>query len=160
MGKEKKKAFDAACDYLSIAERSSFEVEKKLKEKGYEPDEIAEALEKLKELGFVDDKAFGRRYAEFALAKGRGLYRIKNELRKKGISSFDVEDIMFELEEDGMTGPEQQRERAAEIAAEVLAGHEPDDRILAKISRKLAGLGYSPQDIYHVLGRIRNGKKD
>ena len=67
---------------------------------------------------------------------------------------------MFELEEDGMTGPEQQRERAAEIAAEVLAGHEPDDRILAKISRKLAGLGYSPQDIYHVLGRIRNGKKD
>ena len=157
MAKEKRKAFDAACDYLSRSERSRFEVEKKLKEKEYDEEEIAQAVEKLLELGFLDDHGFAARYAEFAIGKGRGLYRIKTELRQKGISAFDIEDVLYELEEAGIIGPDIQRQRALEIAQGVAEGREPDEKLIGKISRKLASLGYDSSDIHFAIGQIRRG---
>ena len=155
MAKEKKKAFDAACDYLSRAEHSCFEVDKKLTEKGYDEEERAGAIEKLKELRFLDDKGFAQRYIEFALAKGRGMRRIKEELRRKGISAFDMEDVLYSLEEEGTIAPESQRERALSVALQALGNKEPDEKQMARIGRKLAGLGYDSQDIYYAMGEIR-----
>lgn len=163
MARIKKHAFDAACDYLSISERSTFEVRKKLKEKEYTEEEIEEAIAKLNEHGFLDDRGFAGRYIEYALSKGRGMRRIKDELRRKGIDSFDLEDVIYELEDAGIIESASGRERALEQAMAALKGKIPEEKDIARVGRKLATLGFEGDEIYYAIGQIkklRNNNED
>lgn len=160
LNKEKKHAFDAACDYLSISERSTFEVRNKLKEKDYTDIEIEEAIEKLNVHGFLNDKNFAKHYVEYALAKGRGMRRIKDELRKKGIDSFDLEDVLYELEDEGIIDSADSKERALEQAMKALGNKIPEDKDIARIGRKLNTLGFSSDEIYFAVGKLMKLKKD
>ena len=49
-----------------------------------------------------------------------------------------------------------ERERAMEAARKMLRGPEkPDEKMLARIGRKLSALGYEPSVIWDVLGKLR-----
>ena len=157
---KKKNAFDAACDYLSISERSIKETTDKLLEKGYSEAEAAEAVQKLKDAGILDDHGYALRYIEYAIRKGRGMRRIKNELRQKGIDAFEIEDIMFELSESGVIDAERGRDRALEQAMKIVKGKEIDEKLIAKVARRLQTQGYEGDEVYFVLGRLRNMAKE
>ncbi len=158
--KKKKKAFDAACDFLSISERSKKETLNKLLEKGYSEEESEEAVQRLAEAGILDDHGYTMRYIEYSLAKGRGMRRIKNELRLKGIEAFEVEDVIYEMQEAGTIAEDNGRERALEQAMNIVSGKEIDEKLIAKVARRLQTQGFESDEVYFVIGRLRSMAKE
>ncbi len=159
-GRKKKNAFDAACDFLSISERSIKETFGRLIEKGYSEQESEEAVQKLKEAGILDDHGYAMRYIEYALAKGRGMRRIKNELHRKGIEPFEVEDVLYELEEAGTITEDSGRERALKQAMDIVKGKDIDEKLVAKVARRLQTQGFENDEVYFVVGRLRSMAKE
>jgi len=77
------KAYQAALSYLDKADHSMVQVRDHLKKKGFTDADIRTAINKLMEYGFVDDRAFARRFIASHPSSGKLLLRQK--LRQKGI---------------------------------------------------------------------------
>ena len=90
----------AALSYLEHRMRTAKEMERRLKEKGFEEGEIAETMEWLKESHYIDDVAYGTEYLRYAFGKGRGIARAKIEMSERGISSGDMEKAIFAYEDE------------------------------------------------------------
>lgn len=81
------KAFQAALRLLEQRPRSVAELRTRLTRKEYAPAAIEVALERLAQLGLVDDAAFARRWVENRqLIRPRGAGALRDELRRKGIA--------------------------------------------------------------------------
>jgi regulatory protein len=143
---------------LARRELSVEGVRARLEDRGYSPDDIAEALARLLESGALDDRRVAGAYVRTAVkVKGRGRLRINQELLHMGI----------------------QKEIAAEALGEVFG--ELDERTLidAAIRKKLRGRpapkdqgeqvrlyqflmrqGFSPAGVASALRRFRTGRRD
>ncbi len=132
-----KPAVDYAADLLAIKAYAKSDLQKKLLTKGYTQNEIDLAINKLEELGYLDDAEYAKRFADHAALNGKGNYYIKSKLQKSGISP----DLIPELDDEF--------ERAYALAKN-MPNKTPD-----QIGRRLAGLGFSPSAIYKVLSKIR-----
>lgn len=138
---------DTALKYLASRARTCGEMEKHLLTKGFEPEEIRQTIEHLKELRYLDDMDYCSRYLEYAFGKGRGELRVKRELEEKGV---DRQTIQIALEE--YEGEETELERAKQQAAKIAAGKPVDKKLLGRIGRRLGGMGYRSDVIYQVIG--------
>ena len=79
------KAVDTAANYLSYRPRSNVEVRRRLNKK-YDPDIVEAAMQRLTDLGYLDDAAFARFWVENRdTFKPRGPLALRMELRKKGV---------------------------------------------------------------------------
>lgn len=160
----KKSAYEAACDILNYAERTVAEIRQKLSDKGYDEEEIDETVARLTEAGFLDDRGYAERYIEYALNKGKGMRRIRDELRRKGIAQFDIEDILFELEEQGRLEAADGKERAMKVAREAIGSAPLDEKMVARVARRLQSRGFEGDEVYYVLGvlrrEMRSGRDD
>lgn len=139
---------DTALKYLTSRARTCGEVEKHLRTKGFEREEIRETLEYLKERHYVDDSDYCLRYFDYAFAKGRGILRIKRELEEKGVDSQTIQIALEDYEQE-----ESEFDRAMYQAEKIVQGKEIDERLLAKIGRKLGAMGYASHVIYQVIGK-------
>lgn len=92
--------FERALKYLSLRSRSVKEVYDYLVKKGYEETEINEALKRLLELKFLDDKEFTNYYVKSRQQRGKSKRLISFELSKKGISKEKAEKTLEEAEDD------------------------------------------------------------
>lgn len=161
-----KSAFDAAADYLSHRMRTEAEVRSRLKDKGYEEAEIEEALTALKSHRYIDDYEYALRYFEYGYGRHRGSRRIMRELEEKGLDAATIqnayEDYSYENQVDEYA-------EALAIARSVVyqtadgpdennTEIEIDDRISARVARKLESRGYRSDDIYKVLNEMRKWK--
>jgi regulatory protein len=139
---------------LSLAPRSRAQLERKLNQRGCDPDVAARVLDRMTEVGLVDDEA----YAELLVRSKRetkGLARkgLAHELRKQGIDQ-DVADEALD-----QVGTEDERARAELLVAKKLrtmAGLAPDVQ-----ARRLAGMlarkGYSGDVAWPVIREAVNG---
>ena len=85
-----------ALSYLSHRARTTEEVRQKLEGADFEVDVITAILHRLVELGYLDDEAYARGYAESRLARRFGPQRIVRELRRRGITSALAERAVAE----------------------------------------------------------------
>jgi regulatory protein len=142
---------------LSLAPRSRAQLEKKLRQRGC-PDEVAaRVLDRMAEVGLVDDEA----YAEMLVRskqQGKGLARkaLAHELRKQGIDQELADEAL------GGVGLEDERAKAEELVAKKLRtmhGLDPDVQ-----ARRLAGLlarkGYSGELAWPVIRDAVNGAQE
>lgn len=60
---------------------------------------LNETIEEMKEYHYIDDFRFSMQYFEYGFEKGRGIARIKRELKEKGVAS-DIIDMAYEELED------------------------------------------------------------
>lgn len=81
----RKYAFSTALHYVTYKQRTEKEVRDKLRQKGVDGAAIEEALEKLREYGYVDDEAYAALYAEELNVKF-GKRMIRQKMKLKGIS--------------------------------------------------------------------------
>jgi len=98
-----RKAIERAGHYISHRPRSERQVRDKLRSLDYEPSTIDAALERLRELGLVDDADFARRWIEErARTKGKAPDVLVSELRARGVGREVAEGALVEvgLEED------------------------------------------------------------
>lgn len=83
---------DAALRYLSYRERSRSELERYLRRKGYEDPILTRVVARCRELDYVDDRRFAESWVRDRIRlKPRGVFRLKAELREKGVSEDDAE---------------------------------------------------------------------
>ena len=136
-GKTAKSAIDYAADLLAIKAYSKADLKKKMKTKGYSDLDTEEALDKLEELGYINDEEYAKNFARMAVLAKKGNGYIRNKLMQSGISK------------DLIPEPEDEFERAMQLA-NTLTDKKPE-----QIGRRLASLGFSPSIVYKVLSKMR-----
>ena len=92
---KKHSAFDTAVYFVSIKDRTIKEMRDKLIDKGYDDDEIENAIDKMLYYGYLNDKKYASLYISCNKGK-KGKKLITNELISKGIDKEDIQDA-FEV---------------------------------------------------------------
>ena len=83
---------EAAARYLEARPRSVAEVRRRLGEAGYRAELVEGAIERLVDLGMLDDAAFARAWVESRdRSRPRGARALRDELRRMGVPAEDVE---------------------------------------------------------------------
>lgn len=83
---------------LSLRARSAYEIEKKLRGRGFPPPVIKEALEKLHELKYLNDDSFACQWARnLAVNKLCGNRKIITSLKEKGIAAHLIDKALEEV---------------------------------------------------------------
>lgn len=139
---------------LSMAPRSRAQLERKLSQRGCDPEVAARVLDRMTEVGLVDDEA----YAEMLVRskqQGKGLARkgLAHELRRQGIDAEIADQALDQV------GGDDERAKAEELVAKKLrtmTGLAPDVQ-----ARRLAGMlarkGYSGEVAWPVIRDAVNG---
>jgi regulatory protein len=110
---------EAALKLLDRTRRTRSDLQRRLKDKGYLLLAIGPALDRLSEVGLVDDAEFAR--AWLAGRWGRrpsGWRKLQQELRAKGIADEDIERARAQLAERG--GAPDEVESAAKLVAQAM----------------------------------------
>lgn len=91
---EEKQVERALLYYLSFRPRTSLEVKRYLRQKGYREDLIEKQLGHAKEKGYLNDREFAKEWIkERMLNQKKGIYLLKEELKQKGISPELVDEL-------------------------------------------------------------------
>jgi regulatory protein len=135
-------ARDRALNLLSHRDRSHRELERRLLQAGYEPEEVAEALEALQRSGLVDDERFARAVVEQEAGRRlSGRRAVAAALASKGVDGEAAQAALADL--DDLAGERDRAEALASARAGRLAGLPPE-----VAHRRLTGLlarrGYPP----------------
>jgi len=141
---------------LARRPHSEREIHRKLREKGADGAGIARVLERLRELGYVDDAAFARGWAK-GRAGGRlwGNRRIAAGLREKGIPAEIIQATLAELREEVDEG-----ESLRLWLVRKLRGRDPatlEERERRRLARGLAARGF-PSDL--IVRALKAGTGD
>ena len=143
---------EAALKLLERTRRARRDLERRLKEKDFDTATIASTLDRLTEVGLIDDVEYAR--AWLAGRWGRrpsGWRRLEQELRTKGISQADAERAREVLSERG--GAPDEVESAAKLIAQArrryasLEPHVQRQRLYALLARR----GYDADVIRRAL---------
>ncbi len=139
---------------LSMAPRSRAQLERKLSQRGCDPDVAARVLDRMTEVGLVDDEAYAQMLVR-SKQEMKGLARkgLAHELRKQGIDPTTAEEAL------GHVHPSDERAKAEELVAKKLrtmAGLSPQvqaRRLAALLARK----GYQGEVAWPVIRDAVNG---
>lgn len=150
----RREALDRALGYLSHRSRSRFEVERHLRSKGFEAPAVEHALARCDRLGYLDDREFAAGWVRDRIRlKPRGRFRLKMELKEKGVSEADAEagiDRAFREEE---VTERELLERAARKRWDARRSDDPE-----KVRRRLYGYlrrrGFRGREIREVVDRL------
>ncbi len=95
------RAFNAALHLLGFRTRTVEEIRRRLIRKGFEEEAVEEVLQRLHELSYVDDRAYAVEYATARVrTRGEGLYRIRADLRRRGVGEGIIDEVLHGLEDD------------------------------------------------------------
>ncbi|MDD6045471.1 MAG: regulatory protein RecX [Clostridia bacterium] len=134
-----KSALDCAFDYLAAKARTVREVEDKLDSLDYGDYEVYAAVERLKELGYLNDEKYATDFVNSRLAtKPVSRRKLREQLYSHHINREDI-DIAMSLVTDDI-----ERKNAAEVAEKYYRqfdGLEEDER-KKRTMRRLMGRGY------------------
>ncbi len=164
----KKTAVETAYAFLATRMRTTEEVRKYLESRDYEEDEINDAVNELIGMRYLDDYLFALRYYEYNREKKRGVLRAESELKEKGIDRETArnakEDFLYEHKvnefEDALDIALKEVFVPSDIYGEPPVMKTVDERLTAKIARKLEGKGFSKGDIFRVLDSIRREARE
>ena len=94
-----KKALDLAIRYLGNREHSRKEIITKLQRKQFIGEIVEKTLNRLDELGLLDDRSFALNYVgSRSKKKPSGRYKLRYELRQKGISEEVIDEVLSEYD--------------------------------------------------------------
>ncbi len=139
-----RRAKERALYLLDERDYSYVELFKKL-EKNYDEDICYQVLNRLVELGCINDHRYAKKLAEhLCQTKKYGYYRAREEMRAKGLPNELITDALSELEDDTM-------ERLIELINRKYARYLTDEKGVQKVKSALARMGYSFSDINTAL---------
>ena len=91
------KAKQISLKALSKRLLSEYELKQKLKQKNVDDETITAALQKMKELGFINDEKFAILYSEYLLTSKKSVKEIKFSLKRKGIDDEIICEIIEKM---------------------------------------------------------------
>jgi regulatory protein len=145
-------ARDKAHRLLAHRDRSTAELTRRLVECGYPQTTAAEVVDRLVELGIVDDERFAAAWTRSRRARGLGPTRIRRELREKGIGDEIIADMLAEFAD-----PSAQ----LDAAVSALRGLKPrDSKDRARFVRRLVSRGFRSDVAVKAVGAVCNDRAD
>ncbi len=96
----KQSAYEAAVGLLSRRDHGEKELRSKLLSKGFPFDDVAQAIVRCKEYGYLDDGRYSEMMLRNGIMKGWGPQRIQQALRQKGIADSRVQELFLDLDVD------------------------------------------------------------
>lgn len=142
MDSEFSKARDYALGILSRKSITKKLLSDKLSEKGYNEIIIAEVINELTSLGYIDDESYAQMFFEYCLEKMWGKKKIRYEMQLKGLNSDIVEEILSSYNTD---------EAICNMKAYICERYEHSDlsdaKAKAKITRHFASKGFDFSEI-------------
>ena len=138
-------AKERALALLDKRDYSRAELLKKLLEKGVDEAEATQAVDRLAELGFVDDARYAPIVVRHYAAKGYGARRVRQELARRGIPK--------ELWDEAMEQMPAQDDTIDRLLRSRLRGVEVDRAALKRASDFLLRKGYGWDEIQSALAR-------
>ena len=145
----------AALRLLERTRRTRSDLDRRLRDKGGSPEQVAEVLERLASVGLVDDVEFARAFLAGRWGRrAAGWRRLEQELRRRGISTDDITTARTRLEaERGVTDESALARRAIEQAARKYATLEPWER-KRRLWALLMRRGFSSDAIEQALREV------
>lgn len=165
---ERPSALDVAVRFLGTRPRSRWEVERRLARDGFDAIEIGAALERLTELGHLDDAAFARWWGEQRdRHHPRGRRMIEAELRQRGVSRDVIEAYRAEHaaperapEDEGLPGTEEDRAMVA-LESHMRGRPYPEDEgARRRLGMFLVRRGFDSDTVRNVLRTAAAGALD
>ena len=135
--------YDKAVQLLALRPHFRRELEGKLARRGYPPEEVEPALDRLGQQGYLDETETARSFVAGRQSRGgEGRSRLKAELVKRGAAGDAIEAALEDLT------PEDDLAAAREAAAKWARGGKRDPQALA---RHLQRKGFSPRAVVTVV---------
>ena len=132
---------ERALGLLAVRQRSRRELERRLVQAGFEPDEVADELERLERVGLIDDEAFARAMVESRMgSRGESRRVVAGKLAQAGVAG----DVAVTVLDEAPEADESRAQRLADAKAPRLAGLEPQvafQRLYGFLARR----GYGPE---------------
>lgn len=135
---------------LTVRARTRAELEGQLAKRGYPDDVGATVLDRLAQVGLIDDEDFAEQWVRSRHANaGKGKRALAVELRKKGVDNDVIDAALADLD------PAAERQRAEQLVRDKLRRERlaADDDL--KVTRRLVGMlarrGYSQSMAFDVV---------
>jgi regulatory protein len=145
-------AHEAALRLLDVRERSRRELAGRLREKGFPPEEIEPELERLVEVGLLDDRRFACLRARALVRRGQGPRRIESDLRARGVSREDIAAALVSALE-GAQPAERMRALVVKRFGEGCLGPSADPKVRGRAQRYLLQRGFPPDQVLPLFER-------
>jgi len=144
------RAYERALKFLGHRPRSTAEMRRYLAGKGVEPARLEAVIQRLQELGYLDDRAFARWWVENRQQfRPRGIYALWQELRQKGVAEDIIAEVLGEMVPvERETVEELARRRAARLQDEDRAG------FYRKLSAFLLRRGFAGEEVSAVVAQL------
>lgn len=142
-------AYNKALIYISYKQRTKKEIKDKLC--NYSNDVSDKVIEKLDELGLLDEKRYIEAFINDQINLGnKGPFYIKKELEKLNINSYYIDEFLNNIKDDIWI------EKVKKIVYKKINTNRklPKERLLLKIKNDLILLGYSKNKIDKVLSNV------
>ncbi len=142
-----------ALDLLSRRSHFERELERKLRQRGYDEAEVAGTLERLRDQGLVDDRRTAGEFVRGRLTRApEGRRRLRAELARRGVTSDVITEILEqETDDDDRDLARQAAERWQRTRSR--PGRDADLE-KAALARHLAGRGFSQRAVYSILEEL------
>ncbi len=153
---ERGNSLAAALRLLSRRGYSEGEIREKLGMRNFPPEEIDSAVQRLKELGYIDDASLAEQIARYRFeVMGHGRWKISEYLRRRKISGDIIEDVLSRLvtrDRAIARGVELLRKRAERGTFDISSEK-------GKIFRYLAGRGYPPDLAREIISEYERAER-
>ena len=141
--------FDKACDLLALRPHFRAELARKLGARGHGEEAVTVALDRLEELGYLDDAGCARSLAAGPLSRrGYGPRRMRAELERRGAPTAAAEAAVTAAFADG------DRAAARQAAARWLARRRPGGAARAALARHLDRKGFTSGTVLEVVREL------
>ncbi len=148
--KREEQAKNVCLRLLTVRARTRAELTEQLTKRGFEEDLSSRVLDRLTDVGLIDDEDFAEQWVRSRHANaGKGKRALAVELRKKGVDNDVIEAALAELD------PATERQRAEEMVRDKLRRERLDGDDDVKVTRRLVGMlarrGYNQSMAFDVV---------
>jgi len=141
-------AYQSALKYINVRLRSIKEIKDYLKRKNFDDIKISKAIEQLEDNNLLNDNVFAKAFVNDKLNfTSNGELKIKNELKKLGVDSSVIEEILSNVDKDIIIN------KINKIIKKEIKSNKKYQGIMLKnkIYNHLINLGYYKSDILNEL---------
>ena len=148
----KNPAYDKALKLIARRDHFRAELVEKLRRKGFEDDNIDQALERLDELDLLDDEGLAKSFVEYrSVDRGWGPHRLANELRRRGVDGHLAERVS-QLDDESHDRALETAVRRVEVRAKRGWWRLPERR--ARLVSSLIARGFTTDVAYGAIIRL------
>lgn len=155
---ELKKARSLALRYLSYRDRSRHEIIAYLAQKDFSESAIEQTMDRLNELGYVNDERFALNWGRYRISKKKyGEHRLRRELQAKGLEAEIIHQSLTTLYSE--TDP---KALALSCAEKKLAGLRgiASDKKKRRLAQFLQRQGFSSETVFHTVNRLLSADRE